>query len=109
MNRFLSLPVFSLTFAIGYTWAVLQNYPLFRYYPLVKRFSWVDLADKTLGPAMAWYGWMAIAAIPAFVIAVIWKFVVPERVTTKLWPLFYLVPIMLLVATYYREKNWIGL
>jgi hypothetical protein len=107
VSRFFSLRLFTIAAGIGYAWAVYTNTTLFRYYPLVKRFSLTDLADKSLGPAMTWYGWMAIAAIPAVVIAVIGKLALPARVLDKLWPLLWLTPVLILAAGWVREKSWI--
>ena len=46
MSRLFSLRIFSIGFALIYSWAVIQNVPLFRYYPLINKFSLTDLADK---------------------------------------------------------------
>jgi hypothetical protein len=98
-----SARVFSLVFGLGYAAAVYINYPLFRYYPLVKRFSLHDLADRTLGPAMAWYGWMAIAAIPALVLSA----VVPNRWGNRIpAEVFWILPFVMLLAGWYREQSW---
>ncbi len=107
MNRFFSLRLFTLVAGLGYAYAVYANTTLFRYYPLVKRFSWTDLADKSLGPAMTWYGWMALGAIPAVVVAVIGKLALPERLLEKLWPAFWALPIIILAAGWVREKSWL--
>ena len=103
MSNLLSARVFSLVFGIGYTITVLGNFPLFRYYPAVGRFSWVDLADKTLGPAMSWFGWMAYAAIPAVILAAI----VPRKIADKIPAVvFWLIPLAIFVGGFYRELEW---
>ncbi len=103
MRKYISLPFFSLAFGITYTLAVVFNWPLFRYYPLVKRFSFTDLADRTLGPAMAWYGWQMTAAVVALAAAVI----VPKRWAERLWPgLYWLIPIAVIFGGFYREQDW---
>jgi hypothetical protein len=107
VSRFFSLRLFTLVASLGYAYAVYANSTLFRYYPLVKRFSLTDLADKSLGPAMTWYGWMALGVLPAIVVAVIGKLAVPPRLLDKLWPLFWVVPFVILAAGWVREKSWI--
>jgi hypothetical protein len=98
-----SAPVFTLVFGICYSISVYVNYPLFRYYPLVERFSLRDLADKTLGPAMNWYGWIAIAAIPALLLAA----AIPKRVGDRIPAVaFWLVPLIMFGAGWYRERTW---
>ncbi|MCB2109146.1 MAG: hypothetical protein KDE14_15655, partial [Rhodobacteraceae bacterium] len=98
---------FSIFCGLGYAVAVYVNYPLFRYYPLVDRFSLTDIANRTLGPAMTWYGWIAIAALPAVVLAVVGKLALPSRLIDKLTPLLWLVPFAILAAGWVREKSWL--
>ena len=100
---FLSARVFSLVFGLGYAYTVGWNVPLFRYYPAVERFSWVDLADKSLGPAMSWFGWMAWA----FVIAIVAAAIVPRKVADKIpgW-VFPVVVIAMAAAGWHREGEW---
>ena len=103
MSQMFSARLFTVLFGGGYTLAVWINYPLFRYYPLVQRFSVHDLADRTLGPAMSWYGWIATAALPAALICV----VVPRRWGDRVpAAVFWLVPVAMLLAGWYREKSW---
>jgi hypothetical protein len=99
----MSARVFSLVFGIGYAVAVYVNYPLFRYYPLVKRFSVHDLPGASLGPAMSWYGWIAIAAIPALLLSVL----VPKRIGNRIPGLvFWILPFVMLLSGWYREQSW---
>ena len=107
MSRFFSLRLFTLVAGLGYAYAVYFNYTLFRYYPLVERFSLTDLADRSLGPAMSWYGWMAVGLVPAVVIAVIGKLALPPRWLDKLWPAFWVLPVLILWAGWIREKGWL--
>lgn len=102
-GRFFSARVFTLVCGIGYAIAVYVNYPLFRYYPLVERFSFSDLKDATLGPAMSWYGWMGIAAIPALVAAAL----VPKRIGDRIPnAVFWILPLIMLIAGWVREREW---
>jgi hypothetical protein len=98
-----SARVFTLVFGIGYAIAVYINYPLFRYYPLANRFSFHDLADRTLGPAMSWYGWMAVGVIPAIVIAAC----VPKRIGDRIpGAAFWILVLIMFVVGFYRERDW---
>jgi hypothetical protein len=102
-NRFFSARVFSLAFGLGYATAVIINFPLFRYYPLVKHFSMHDLTDKSLGPAMSWYGWIAIAAIFAGFVTLL----VPKRIGDRIPAgVFWIVIVVLFAAAFYRERQW---
>jgi hypothetical protein len=79
------------------------NGPLFRYYPLVQRFSRQDLVDPSLGPAMAWYGWMCTAAIPAVILAVL----VPKRMGERIpAAVFWVMPWVVLLVGFYNERQW---
>jgi len=102
-RRFFSAPVFSLTFGLSYAVAVYGNYPLFRFYPLVGRFAFHDLATLSLGPAMTWYGWIATAVIAAGIITAI----VPKGISDRLpAAAFWIVPLAMLAAAFYRERGW---
>ncbi len=107
MTRYISLPVFTIVASLGYAAAVYVNYPLFRYYPLVKQFSLIDIPSRTLGPAMTWYGWIAIAIIPAIIAAVIGRLFLPARWLDKLTPLIWVVPFVVLYAGWVAEKSWL--
>jgi hypothetical protein len=98
-----SARVFSLVFGIGYAIAVYSNHPLFRYYPLVKRWSLHDLVDQSLGPAMSWYGWIAAAAIPAVLLAAL----VPNRIGDRIpAAVFWIVPFVMFLVGCYNERAW---
>ncbi len=98
-----SARVFTLVFGVVYAMAVHVDHPLFRYYPLVHRWSLRDLPDQSLGPAMSWYGWIAIAAIPAVLLAVL----VPKRLGDRLpAAIYWLVPFAMLLAGWYHERMW---
>jgi hypothetical protein len=102
-GRFFSARLFSLLFGLGYAVAVYVNYPLFRYYPLIHQFTLHDLPGTQQGPAMAYYGWIAIAAIPALLISA----VVPKRWGNRIPAMvFWILPFVMLAAAYYREQSW---
>ena len=107
MTRYISLPLFTIVAGFGYAAAVYVNYPLFRYYPLVKQFSLVDIPSRTLGPAMTWYSWIAIATIPAIIVAVIGQLFLPARWLDRLTPLIWVLPFVILYAGWVAEKSWL--
>ena len=99
--------IFSIGFALAYAYAVMQNVTLFRYYPLIDKFSLTDLADRTIGPAMTWYGWIAYGLIGGVVLSVIGSVIVPRRFIDRLWPGVYcLIPLIMLWAGWVRERDW---
>ncbi len=107
MTRFISLPLFTIVAGLSYAVAVYINYPLFRYYPLVKQFSLTDIPSRVLGPAMTWYGWIAIAIIPAIIVSVLGRLFLPARWLDKLTPLIWVVPFIILYAGWVAEKSWL--
>ncbi len=108
MSRLFSLRIFSIGFALVYAWATIQNVPAFRYYPLINRFSLTDLADRTIGPAMSWYGWIAYGVIGGVLASVIISLAVPRRLIDKIWPGVYwlIVPAVIMWACWVRESEW---
>jgi len=102
-GRFFSARLFSLLSGLGYAAAVYCNYPLFRYYPLVGRFSLQDLKDPSLGPAMSWYGWIAVGALCAAVVTAL----VPKRLGDRIpATAFWIMAILIAVAAWHREREW---
>ena len=103
INRLFCARVFTLVFGVAYTIAMSTDHPLFRYYPLVQRWSLSDLATQALGPAMSWYGWIAIAAIPAALLAAL----VPNRIGDRIPAgVYWIVPLVMFVAGWYHERTW---
>ena len=102
-SRLFSARVFSLVFGLSHAVAVYGNYPLFRYYPLPGRFSFHDLADKTLGPAMSWYGWIATAAV----VATLATAIVPKHLGDRIpAAVFWVLPIIMFAAAWHLEGQW---
>jgi hypothetical protein len=103
MQRVFSARVFTLMYGIGYAAAVYMGYPLFRYYPLVHRFSRHALAGQSVGPAMSWYGWIASAAALGVVSAVL----VPKRIGDRVPAVvFLIVPLVMFLAGLHNEWLW---
>ena len=78
--------VFAIAFAVAYPIAYIvvteMNWALFTYHPAIGTFG-LGPNRPIAGPAMYWYGWIAAAAISAFVIAAIVAYL-PGNVTRKL-------------------------
>ena len=103
ITRLFSARVFTLVFGLGYAIAVYIDHPLFRYYPLVQRWSLRDIATQALGPAMSYYGWIGIAAIPAALLAVL----IPNRVGDRIpAAVYWIIPLIMLFAGCYHERTW---
>lgn len=74
---------FVIVFAVVYVIAVENNYALFTYHPGLGELG--PLAEPPRdGPAMYWYGWMAMAGMVALIGSAIAYFV-PERLASRLW------------------------
>src|SRR5690348_3176279 len=60
---------FGIAFTLLYTVLERLNWPLFTYQPAVgKLYFWLHRSLGGEGPPMYWYGWIANAAIAAFVV-----------------------------------------
>jgi len=103
IGRLFSARVFTVVFGIGYAIVVYIDHPLFRYYPLVDRWSLHDLKDPQLGPAMSWYGWIALAAIPAVLLSA----VVPRRIGERIpAAVHWIIPVAMFLVGWYHERTW---
>jgi hypothetical protein len=81
MNRLRFGPTtFAIVFCCAYAVVFAMNSPLFVYYPLHGELHWGAQVLKGAGPAMAWYGLMAKAAI----VAVVGAICVPDRALPEL-------------------------
>jgi hypothetical protein len=82
-----SWPLFVITFAAAYTIlyvaAIVYNLALFTYHPALEEFG-LGVQPPREGPAMYWYGWLATAALGAFVIAAI-AAALPESWLNRIW------------------------
>lgn len=97
--------VFAVAFAVVYLLAVENNWALFTYHPALEEFGW--LVEKTKdGPAMYWYGWLATAAIGAFVIAALASWL-PGAVTQRIGPLWsWLIPSLVMINFAYLLRSF---
>ena len=103
MLRFCNARVFSLVFVSAYAAAVHLDHPLFWYFPLSNRWSLHNLADSALGPAMAWYGWIALAVIPASILAALVPKAAGDRIPAAI---YWILPFVALYIGYLHEQVW---
>ena len=103
MIRFFSPRIFSLVFGLIYTYDIVANFPLFRYYPLSGVFTRQDLAGMTNGPAMLWYGWLSYAAIAALIISLVLPKKLDDRIPAAV---FLILPLIIFAGGFYREQEW---
>ena len=103
MLRIFNARVFSLVFVIAYASAVRLDHPLFWYYPLAKRWSLHSLTDPALGPGMAWYGWIAVAAITAVILAALAPKSSGDRIPTAI---YWILPFAAFYVGYLHEQVW---
>ena len=97
--------IFMLAYCLIYIAALLWDLPAFLYYPLHGQLSWGPAVVKGLGPAMAWYGIMAEAALVAAILAVI----VPDswfanRMQNVLWT----VPVAAMLICTFLMRTFFG-
>ena len=83
------------------------NYPLFTYWPAVRRFVWgFGPPSDDDGPNMLWYGWSVTTVLIAGALGII-AIILPEPVTKKLplW-LVWLLPILAIPYVVYSLMPW---
>lgn len=97
--------VFAVTFAFVYLLAVEYNWALFTYHPALEQFG--PFVEKSKdGPAMYWYGWLATAAIGAFVTAALASWL-PNAVTGRIRPMWsWLIPSLVMVNFAYLLRTF---
>jgi hypothetical protein len=98
---------FSISGVVIYCLIQYFNYPLFTYWPAVRRFAWgfgPPSADD--GPNMLWYGWSVTTILIAGALGII-AMVLPEHITKKLplW-LVWLLPILAIPYVVYSLMPW---
>jgi hypothetical protein len=72
--------VFMVAYCVAYAFVFAKEWPLFRYYPLHGDFAWAPKTLSGVGPAMAWYGLMASAALIALIVTIL----VPQSFSERL-------------------------
>ena len=94
--------VFGITFIVTYVLCVFKGWPLFTYHPATDRFAWgYELARRGEGPAMYWYGWIALCTIVGSVTGTLATFL-PDSVVRRIPPaLTWILPIVALPLMLY--------
>lgn len=92
---------FASVYCVAYVAALAFHWPLFVYYPLVSEFSWGRGSIPDSGPAMAWYGIMATAALVALPLSVV---VADGWITARLRGKLWLIPLVAMLACVYLMK-----
>lgn len=102
---------FAMTFSISgpVIYCIIQylNFPLFTYWPAVRRFVWgFGAASADNGPNMLWYGWTLTTILIASALGVV-AMMVPQHITKKipLW-LVWLLPILAIPYVVYSLMPW---
>jgi hypothetical protein len=97
--------VFAVVFAIVYVIAVEKNYALFTYHPATNEFGG-GVEQPKEGPAMYWYGWLATAAIAAFIAGAV-AALLPQGLARRIWPGWaWAVPAGVMVAFCYILRQY---
>jgi hypothetical protein len=102
---------FATTFSISgpVIYCVVQylNYPLFTYWPAVRRFVWGFGPPRAVdGPNMLWYVWTLTTILIASVLGII-AMIMPKNITKKipLW-LVWVLPILAIPYVVYSLMPW---
>jgi hypothetical protein len=102
---------FATTFSISGTvvYCLIQyfNYPLFTYWPAVRRIAWgFGPPGPDIGPNMLWYGWSVTTILIAGALGLI-AMILPAHLTKKLplW-LVWLLPILAIPYVVYSLMPW---
>jgi hypothetical protein len=98
---------FSISGPVIYCLVQYFNYPLFTYWPAVRRFAWrFGPPSADIGPNMLWYGWSVTTVLIAGALGVI-AMILPAHITKKLplW-LVWLLPILAIPYVVYSLMPW---
>lgn len=95
--------VFSMLFVVAYTLCFYFNIALFKYYPMLREFHVTSQTQRSAGPPISWYGWIAVAALASGAVALI----IPPRWTNRIPPAAsWIVAAIVLIAVLIYEKRW---
>ena len=99
--KYSSAKIFSLLFGALYVVCFYVDIALFRYYPEVGEFHWQMTPDA--GPAILWYGWLAVAALASAAVALL----VPAKLADRLWSGWvWLSPLITVIVILIYETRW---
>lgn len=107
MSRYPRANVFSTLFGFAYTalwlYSEFTKTAMFRYYPVLGRFSTDNLPLETAGPAILWYSWLLGAAViggaAALIVPARWAEALGRRV-------IWVAPAFLLIGILVYERRW---
>ena len=103
MNFSRALPIVSLVFPVVYMVCIQFHWELFVYYPAVKQVH--RFVDRSLGPAMFWYGWLFSASLISIAIGLLASFL-PETKSKVVPTLLWVLPIVALGYVFYKNLQW---
>lgn len=102
--KYFSGPGFTLAFCLAYAVVFVLDQPLFVYYPMEGEFHWSEVGGD-MGPAMHWYGLVAVGALVALVVAAAvrtsW---LPARIVSWFW----LAPVACMAIVGWRLRFFFG-
>jgi hypothetical protein len=99
--RYPAFKIFTMLFGVIYAVVFYMEWALFRYYPETNGFHLTQHREE--GPAILWYGWLAVALIISALVA----FVVPRRLAERLPDsVVWGVQIALVIIMFIYEKQW---
>jgi len=76
--------VFAIANTVIYVICEMQNWPLFTYHPATNQVDWFYAPPvRDQGPAMHWYGWIAMAAIASGFLGTL-ATMLPERIAKRI-------------------------
>ena len=108
LNR-MSPFIFATVFSAIYTYAVIVDWTLFRYYPLINQLS-VDpivtaagTPDRAAGPAMHWFAWIVTGLVPALVLSMI----LPRGWTKSIERHVWIPALIAVIVIFVYERRWL--
>ena len=103
MNYRRALPVISISFCILYVLCVNFHWELFVYYPATRQVH--RFIDRTFGPPMFWYGWLASATLGSLLVGAVYLLISSREAKVK--PVFlWVIPTISLMVLLYLNRIW---
>ena len=97
--------VFAAVYALAYVIAVWKNLALFTYHPVTGTLGF-GVEKSQDGPAMYWFGWIAMAAIPALAAAGLAALVPGDSALRAKTAWAWIVPLAVLVFFAYLLRGY---
>lgn len=104
------IPVFSLSFMLGYQIDDYLNLPLIKYYPNLGVFSWGWIPVRGGHNTIGWFGWLLAGLVTAIVVTALYA-LLPRRWTDKMsWSWAWAVALATAAfALYIVATSWWGI